>query len=302
LCNDFLNIVSSEVCIFFQANERQAIKTKKNLIPIEINTYTKVQMENIRNSAMEKTSELIRNMIVKFSDPLLKINEELLFYRFGLEYADILKKAGMEYVFPEMTSEDDNIFSCSGLYDPFIFLNAYLHLRIPSPLIVKNPVHLDSSMAGILVKGKNNTGKTVFLRSIGISQAFAQAGLPVTASKARISVRTGVFTLFSSKEESAAGRFEAEVKQTAEIIKNISSNALILMNETFQTTSFDEAAGFLHDLLNIFAEFNITFIFVTHIHSLFEYEGPYTGKKVLRLKTYDEDDKVNKYLLTKIDT
>ena len=51
---------------------------------------------------------------------------------------------------------------------------------------------------GIVIRGLNKTGKTSFLRGLGAVQIFAQAGLPVCASSAELSVKNGIFSHFSS--------------------------------------------------------------------------------------------------------
>ncbi len=137
-----------------------------------------------------------------------------------------------------------------------------------------NSVRLSNAETGILIRGNNSTGKTVYLRSIGTAQIMAQAGLPVCARRA-ISMRNAIFTQFSSAEKEfvagdTAGRFEGEVQEVAHIIDNIKPHSLVLLNETFQTTSYLEGRARYFDILRVFPRIDVKFIFVTRMTKLFE--------------------------------
>jgi len=129
--------------------------------------------------------------------------------------------------------------------------------------------------SGILVTGKNNSGKTVYLRSVGTAVLLAQCGLPVPCESAVISVRNRIFTTFAAAEGeliplSSAGRFEEEVAVLSKIIDDVVPSSLLLMNETFQTTAYDEGAEGMYHILNYIAAMGCGFIFVTHLLKLKE--------------------------------
>jgi len=141
--------------------------------------------------------------------------------------------------------------------------------------IVANPALLNSNDDGILIKGVNKTGKTSYLRAIGIAQLFAQAGLPVCAAEAEISIRNAVFTHFSAAEEDfkagdTAGRFEGEVQLVAKIVDRLQPYSLILLNETFQTTSYSEGTEGVYHILSALPMAGAKFVFVTRLNGLFD--------------------------------
>ncbi|MDF2685505.1 MAG: hypothetical protein K0S55_686, partial [Clostridia bacterium] len=112
--------------------------------------------------------------------------------------------------------------------------------------------------------GKNNAGKTVFLRAIGIIQVFAQAGLPVPAKAATISIVSGIYSYFSAMDI-GQGRFEEEVSYLSDIIEVIKKGDLILLNEVFQSTSYEEASDALCDVLAAISLSGARAIAVTHL-------------------------------------
>ena len=135
--------------------------------------------------------------------------------------------------------------------------------------IVRNDVTIEG-WEGTLIRGANSTGKTCTIRSIGAAVLFAQAGLPVCAEKAEISLHSAIFCQFSSAEKDfdasdAAGRFEGEVKEVAAILEQVRPWSLVLFNETFQTTSYTEGAEGMRGILEALGRAGSRYIFVTHM-------------------------------------
>ena len=65
-----------------------------------------------------------------------------------------------------------------------------------------------------------------------------------------------------------AGRFEQEVSEISEMVDNLTNDSLIVLNETFQTTAYDEGARGLSYILKYFTEKNVTWLLVTHLTQL----------------------------------
>ena len=198
------------------------------------------------------------------------LSDELSFYEGALDYMNYLRRHHVTYCIPRIRPHEAEVFNADGLYDCLLLVEGKTR-----DTIVTNSVRLSSAEMGILIRGNNSTGKTVYLRSIGTAQIFSQAGLPVCARRASISMRNAVFTQFSSAEKEfvagdTAGRFEGEVQDVAHIIDNIKPHSLVLFNETFQTTAYAEGAKGIFDILNIFPRIGVKFIFVTRMTKLFE--------------------------------
>lgn len=190
------------------------------------------------------------------------------------------------------------------LYDMFLVGKYISELGTAGSAVVPNDVRLGAKREGLLIRGKNNSGKTVYLRSAGTAQIFAQSGLPITAKSARISARNGIYAQFSRAEESftqndSAGRFEAEVRDIARIIGEIEPNSLLLLNETFQTTAFSEAAEAMRDILEAVSRAGVKWIFVTHLLKLIDLLP--AGNGVVFMKTSEEEGeryKLKEYMPT----
>lgn len=130
-----------------------------------------------------------------------------------------------------------------------------------------------AGLAGILITGENNSGKTVYLRSVGTAQLLFQAGLPVPCESARMRIFSAVYTCYAAAEKefvsgNDAGRFEQEVREFSRLAERIQPNSLLLLNEVFQTTSYSEGAEGLYHILNYFMRHGVNFIAVTHLKEL----------------------------------
>lgn len=217
------------------------------------------------------------------------LSRELMFYEAALQFCRFADERGLPLCTPDLLPATDDLIALDGVRDLILAAEGK-----PAEKIVPNSFALDGSSEGIIVRGKNNTGKTVFLRSVGIAQLFAQSGLPVCAKSARMSLRGGIFSHFSSAEEEfmagdAAGRFDGEVKAVASIINALRPHSLILLNETFQTTAYDEGTEGIAGILDILPRTGAKYIFVTHLLKLFERCDP-TRVKLL---TSDDGFRIN---------
>ena len=130
-----------------------------------------------------------------------------------------------------------------------------------------------AGLAGILITGENNSGKTVYLRSVGMAQLLFQAGLPVPCESARMRIFSAVHTCYAAAEKefvsgNDAGRFEQEVRVFSRLAESIQPNSLLLLNEVFQTTAYSEGAEGLYHILNYFTRHGVNFIAVTHLKEL----------------------------------
>ena len=143
-----------------------------------------------------------------------------------------------------------------------------------------------AGVPGILITGENNSGKTVYLRSVGTAQLLFQAGLPVPCESARMRILSAVHTCYAAAEKefvsgNDAGRFEQEVRVLSQLAERIQPNSLLLLNEVFQTTAYSEGAEGLYHILNYFTRHGVNFIAVTHLKELV----PLYGGRIRHLVT-----------------
>lgn len=221
-------------------------------------------------SAFSRISELLDRLTRDIFNEFCPLARELAFYETAVAYILHMKQRNVPLCTP--TAADLSASASTeihGLYD------LLLAAEYPDAAgIVPNDALLDRR-GGVIITGDNNSGKTVYLRSVGCAQLLFQAGLPIPASSAVIQVRSAVYTRYAAAEKefcqgNDAGRFEQEVREIAPLIDSIKPDSLLLLNEIFQTTSYSEGADGLFNILRYLNRRGASFILVTHLRDLLD--------------------------------
>ena len=219
---------------------------------------------SILNEALYELYTVLSGITGNIYEFFRGLSGELGFYDVGVRYVRRLVQEGAPMCLPRILPMEEDCFRSKGLYDLHLLLEG---MGIEN--IVRNDVTIDNC-DGTLIRGANSTGKTCTIRSIGAAILLGQAGLPVCADDAEISLRDAIFCQFSSAEKDfdasdAAGRFEGEVKEVAAILRAVTPWSLVLFNETFQTTAYAEGAAGMKDILDALPLAGCRYIFVTHM-------------------------------------
>ncbi|MBO4653749.1 MAG: hypothetical protein J5649_10590 [Lachnospiraceae bacterium] len=121
----------------------------------------------------------------------------------------------------------------------------------------------------LIVTGANQGGKSTFLRSIGIAQVMMQSGLPVVAKSYRSGIFPRIFVHFTRREDSEmnSGRLDEELRRMNGIIEQIGDGSLILLNESFATTTEKEGSVIAYDITKALKEAGVRILTVTHLLS-----------------------------------
>ncbi|MBQ6175062.1 MAG: hypothetical protein IJK28_10610 [Clostridia bacterium] len=121
----------------------------------------------------------------------------------------------------------------------------------------------------LIVTGANQGGKSTFLRSIGIAQVMMQCGLPVTAEAYRSGIFPRTFVHFTRREDSSmnSGRLDEELGRMNRIVEQIGDGSLVLLNESFATTTEKEGSVIAYDITKALTEAHVKILMVTHLLS-----------------------------------
>jgi DNA mismatch repair ATPase MutS len=144
--------------------------------------------------------------------------------------------ANEKYIFPKV-NEGAPIFSAEKLGHPLI----------PSKQRINNDFQLKGKGAIGVVTGSNMSGKSTFLRTIGVNAVLAFAGAPVCADQLELSIFQ-VFTSMRTKDnlEENISSFYAELLRLKMLLQNINENrpVLFLLDEILKgTNSADRHIG-----------------------------------------------------------
>lgn len=137
---------------------------------------------------------------------------------------------------------------------------------------IPNDTRLDAGIEQIaIITGPNMSGKSSYLRQVGLIVLLAQIGSFVPAEKATIGVVDKIFTRVGAQDNIAAGEstFLVEMHEAANILNNATEQSLILLDEVGRGTStFDGISiawamtEYIHD------QIGARTLFATHYHEL----------------------------------
>ena len=104
---------------------------------------------------------------------------------------------------------------------------------------VPNDCTLDDDQQIMLITGPNMAGKSTYLRQVGLIVLLAQAGSFVPAAKAQIGVVDRIFTRVGASDDLTAGdsTFMVEMRETANILRELTDRSLVLLDEIGRGTS-----------------------------------------------------------------
>ncbi len=215
---------------------------------------------------LTESALVLERICTALFNELCPLARELSFYAAGVRFAAFFAERGLPTVLPDRST--DGSLTGRGLYDP------YLAATLPSGgTIVPNDVTMPADTPGLLVTGANNSGKTVFLRSVGSAILLGLCGFPVCAEAAVLPPLRAVTGVFAAAEKaegvgSEAGRFEEEVRLLSAAVDRAAPGELLLLNEPFQTTAYREGAEGLAAILRYLQARGSRWVLVTHLDTL----------------------------------
>lgn len=115
-----------------------------------------------------------------------------------------------------------------------------------------------------LVRGINSGGKTTFLKLCAVIVLLGRAGCPIPCKDGKISLYTGMATIFADSEGWDDGRFETEKRVLTETLKDLNRGGILFINELYSSTKDYRAISEIQDLAQKISERDIDCVFVTH--------------------------------------
>ncbi|WP_037549748.1 MutS-related protein [Spirochaeta lutea] len=231
------------------------------------------------NQVMEKTARSLVADLQPFQNLqggfFEHLGRELIFYLRLASYLGEFKTLGLPFCTPVFTPGDTMKLLAQGCWN-LRLAELFRHdggSREGGSLarrLVANDLYFDGAYRGFVLTGPNRGGKTVYLQSIGILVVLAQVGALVPAESCSLSPVDGIFTHYQIEErpEAQAGRLGEESLRVRELFSSLGPRSLVLMNESFASTSPGEAGVLLRDILEVLADSGIRCIVATHLHSL----------------------------------
>jgi len=136
---------------------------------------------------------------------------------------------------------------------------------------VPNDVELGSKTDLIILSGPNASGKSCYLRQVGLLQIMAQIGSWIPAKSGTLGIADQLFTRVGAVDDLAAGQstFMVEMIETAFILNKATEKSLVLLDEIGRGTSTFDGLSIAWSVSEFLAnKIKSRSIFATHYHEL----------------------------------
>ena len=150
---------------------------------------------------------------------------------------------------------------------------------------VENDTYLDKNDNRLsIITGPNMAGKSTYMRQVALITLMAQVGSFVPATSAKIGVVDKIFTRVGASDDLSMGQstFMVEMMEVATILKEATSNSLVILDEIGRGTSTYDGLSIAWAVAEYIADktkCGAKTLFATHYHELTELEEKLEGVK-----------------------
>ena len=150
---------------------------------------------------------------------------------------------------------------------------------ICNEMFISNDTYLDNNHHCIsIITGPNMAGKSTYMRQSALIVLMAQIGSFVPAKSANIGIVDRIFTRVGASDDLASGQstFMVEMNEVANILRNATSNSLLILDEIGRGTSTFDGLSIAWAVIEHISNRKLLgakTLFATHYHELTELEG-----------------------------
>ncbi len=215
-----------------------------------------VELREAEEREVKKVLKYLTSVVGKRADELLRSFEILV----HLDWLLAKAKFGLEVGgrFPEISTDEVYL---KEVKHPLLVLNLGSEKVVPVDLILGN------DRRGLVVTGPNTGGKTVALKTLGLSALMVQMGIPIICAEgSRIKVFDKVFTDIGDEQniEQNLSTFAGHIKNIADFLYKSDSNTLVLLDELGAGTDPVEGSALGRALLEYFEKVRAYVVVTTH--------------------------------------
>ncbi len=248
--------------------KRQTLTNEERFITSAIKSQESKIFE-IKNRAASKEYEIfckLRTLVAEQTKEIRAIAKSIA----GLDALLGLALTSIEnnFIQPKMISIDAKDRNLTKVEDG---RNPIVEQLLDNNRFIPNDFAFNDKQNLIILTGPNASGKSCFIRQIGLIQILAQIGSFVPASNAVIKVVDRIFTRVGAVDDQSTGQstFMVEMSETASILNQATKNSLVLLDEIGRGTSTFDGLSIAWSVSEYIAtEIVCKCIFATHYHEL----------------------------------
>ena len=227
------------------------------------------QFDTVLNRMLDVMAKNLRRTLDKYSEMALTevadVIPEFVYYIRFIDFLEKIEAKGFKLTKAKAVPNGEVSMDAKGFYNFKLALNL-----LNTKDLVVNDLVFDYDHTIYILTGANRGGKTTSTQGIGLLYALAQGGVYVPADSFEFAPADCIYTHFPADEDQTMdlGRLGEECIRFKEIFNDATDKSLILMNETFSTTSFEEGYYIACDSIKALLTKGARTIYNTHMHKL----------------------------------
>ncbi len=228
------------------------------------------QMDSAATMLTSRIARKLRDTLGQYLNvsvrEMAELIPELVFYTRWAEYIEKKQQAGWRFCKPEARQEKEQAagMEAEGFYNLKLIDGGSPETTVP------NDLAFDPEKRVYILTGANRGGKTTVTQAVGQLFILAQSGIRVPAERFSYDPTDRVLTHFPADEDKTLdlGRLGEECRRFRELFVCCTADSLLLLNETFSTTSFEEGYFIAADAVRAILRRGSRTIYNTHMHKL----------------------------------
>lgn len=229
-------------------------------------------MNRVTNQMLSAVVKKLKSVLDRYvSVTITEITDlipEFIYYVRFAEYIEKLSGSGMHFCKGTLAAEEtgERLMRAKGFYN----MKLAAAMVEKQETIVANDLDFDQMHLVYVLTDANRGGKTTTTQAVGLLFALGQGGIYVPADSFAFWPVDCIYTHFPADEDKTMdlGRLGEECRRFRQIYSDSTKNSLLLLNETFSTTSFEEGYFIAKDAVRAILEKGIRTIYNTHMHKL----------------------------------
>ena len=250
---------------FVDAKVRQTIVNMPEDDAMNSSTF---YLEKVMNKMLDTLVKRLSDTLSKYVDvAVINISRLIPEFTYYIRFAEFIEKySAAGFVFSQAKAVcGERTMQARDFY------NLRLALSVENASdIVFNDLDFDSEHTVYILTGANRGGKTTVTQAVGLLFALAQGGISVAAKSFEYTPVDCIYTHFPADEDKTIdlGRLGEECVRFKQLYADCTADSLLLLNESFSTTSFEEGYFIARDSVRAILKKQVRTIYNTHMHKL----------------------------------
>lgn len=139
-----------------------------------------------------------------------------------------------------------------------------------------------------IITGPNSSGKTTYLKTLGVLTILAYSGCLVPAKIVQLPLFDQIFSVIGDMEslEHNSSSFLSSMQQFSYLLENSTENSLVIIDEIGRGTSYEDGLSLAWSLIETLVDVGCFALSTTHFSQLVELESLYTSVKNIHMEVF----------------